>query len=589
MTQAIGVARATKVARLRTASWARRLLPGQDLRWALAFIALGGLIRLGLLLAGWPATDSDEGTMGLMALHINAHGEWPLFFYGQSYMGTLQAYLGAVMFHLFGASVFSLRVGLLLLYLLFMLVMYRLLRLLYGQMYALVGLLLLSLGGPDLLRPQLLALGGYPETLLFGALSLLLALRLALGASDDNARPGWRRLALYLALGITMGLGWWSDQLIFPFLVAALLILLALCRREFLWWGMGALTAGLLVGLLPQFLFLITQPTANTPSAVVALEWQGPNTLTRFFTQFGAHLFGALLVALPNISGFGWLCAVPRLSNGALTAPATAGQFVCLALRGGWSVELLTLGIVATLAAWRALRAHSPDLRRLDSLSPKERRLAATYAGRLALLLGGALTLLFYLMSLASATPAGNARYLIEVTIALPALVYPLWMPGEPGARLGRRAAFSAARRIWRWVALTLLALSLLGGVFATYRASGAARASAQADQSLILDLERLGVHHVHTDYWICYKVAFLSQERITCDVLNTRLVEGFNRYPPYVATVQTDASAAYVFPHKSPQALILTQKAQNPAWAYTLTRMDGYDVYLPRLPAATG
>ena len=149
--------------------------------WAgLALIALGALIRLGLLLSGWPATDSDEGTMGLMALHINTRGEHPLFFYGQSYMGTIQAYLGAALFHLFGASVLSLRLGLLLLFILFLLVMYPLLRLLYGQPFALVGLLLLDLGGPDLLKPQLLALGGYPETLLFGALSLLLALWLTL-------------------------------------------------------------------------------------------------------------------------------------------------------------------------------------------------------------------------------------------------------------------------------------------------------------------------------------------------------------------------------------------------------------------------
>ncbi len=591
-------------------------------RWqALALIALGALgalIRLGLLLSGWPATDSDEGTMGLMALHINTRGEHPLFFYGQSYMGTIQAYLGAALFHLFGASVLSLRLGLLLLFILFLLVMYLLLRLLYGQTFALVGLLLLDLGGPDLLKPQLLALGGYPETLLFGALSLLLALWLARPhplARSPTERGGigtpltWRRLALYAALGLTMGLGWWSDQLIFPMLVVAALLVAIFCRRELLAVrrGLAALVAGLLVGVSPQFLYLLAPSAANNgPSAIAAFEWQGPSTLIRFFTQFVAHLLGELLVALPNITGMGWLCAAPTLPNGALAAPANAGALACLGLRAGWSAGLLALGVVAALAAWRRLPPPPapPPLKRergvrTASLPPQRgrgwgggARDDVIQAGRLALLLGGALTLLFYLVSLAAATPAGNARYLIEMDIALPALVYPLWAVATGEMKLHGFAvapvSSSLSRpRASRWAALGLLMLTLLmlaGGVASAYRASAATRADYQADQTLIRDLERLGVRHMHTDYWTCDKVAFLSQERITCDTLKSDLTEGFNRYPPYVTQVAADPRAAYVFPAMLPQAAALAQRAQHdPAWPYTLTRVDGYVVYIPR------
>ena len=285
----------------------RRLTLRVDGWRPLALIALGALIRLGLLLLGWPTTDSDEGTMGLMALHINTRGERPLFFYGQSYMGTIQAYLGALLFHLFGASVFSLRLGLLLLFTLFLLVMYLLLRLLYGQTFALVGLLLLDLGGPDLLKPQLLALGGYPETLLFGALSLLLAIWLARSASASAARPGWRRLSVYGALGLTMGLGWWSDQLVFPLLVVAALLLVIFCRRELALRGLVALVAGLLVGLAPQFIYLMQPPAVNGPSAIAAFEWPGPSTLLR----------------LPGTSGR--ICSA-RCSSPCPISPAWAGS-----------------------------------------------------------------------------------------------------------------------------------------------------------------------------------------------------------------------------------------------------------------------
>jgi hypothetical protein len=631
-------------------AWLARLAADRAGWLAAGLIAIGALLRLGLILAGWPATDSDEATMGLMALHINAGLEHPLFFDGQSYMGTIQAYLGALLFRLFGASVVSLRLALLLLFILYLVVMWSLLKLLYGPRFALVGLLLLDLGGPDLLKPQLLALGGYPETLLFAALAVLLALRLArphppapspagegepesalgkqlagharhlcsgfplprrgggqgerfrlpraatlrLGSPSPRRERGTggqapRRLALYAALGLTMGVAWWSDQLVFPYLVAAMALLAFFCRRELLhgprWRPLGALLAGLVVGVSPQLIFL-TQPHPEGPSAIAAFEWQGPSTILRFFTQFGAHLFGELLVALPNITGMGWVCVAPTLPNGALAMPATGGAALCLGLRALWSAGLLALGLVAALLSWQALRRSGP-LRAAAGWQGERRAAAVRHGGRLALLLGGALTLALYLVSLAASTPAGNARYLIEMNIALPAMLYPLWALGVGAGEGVARPAWLAAAlaphsRGWRWLALGLVAALLAGGVVATYRLSAATRASAQADQRLIHDLERLGVRHMHTDYWTCDKVAFLSQERITCDTLKSELSEGFNRYPPYVAQVAADPHATYVMPSQLPQAAALRQRAQNPDWHYTLTVVDGYDVWLP-------
>ena len=67
------------------------------------------LLRVFFMYYNWPATDSEEGTMGLEALHIFLKGEHPIYFYGQYYMGVAEAYIGAVMFRLFGISIFSLR------------------------------------------------------------------------------------------------------------------------------------------------------------------------------------------------------------------------------------------------------------------------------------------------------------------------------------------------------------------------------------------------------------------------------------------------------------------------------------------------
>ncbi|HJT59439.1 MAG TPA: hypothetical protein VJ761_23220, partial [Ktedonobacteraceae bacterium] len=99
----------------------------QDL-CAIAIIILGVLIRIVLLSQGWPHTTMDEGTMGQMAVHIAKDGQRPIFFYGQAYMGSLEAYLAAPLFQLFGASLFTLRLGLVLLFTIFLTAMYLLVR-----------------------------------------------------------------------------------------------------------------------------------------------------------------------------------------------------------------------------------------------------------------------------------------------------------------------------------------------------------------------------------------------------------------------------------------------------------------------------
>src|SRR5579884_1669754 len=91
---------------------------------ALALIALASILRIILIANSWPATTSEEGTFGLEAMHIAFHGAFPIFMYGQHYMGVLEAYLGALLFRLFGVSLFTLRLGMIIFFALFLLTMY---------------------------------------------------------------------------------------------------------------------------------------------------------------------------------------------------------------------------------------------------------------------------------------------------------------------------------------------------------------------------------------------------------------------------------------------------------------------------------
>src|SRR5437870_11155391 len=117
------------------------------------------LARIVLIYFNWPVTNSDEGNMGLLAMHVAYRGELPIFFYGLPYMGPLEGYIAAPLFHLFGVSLFTLRLGLLLLFALFLICMYYLTRLLYAEKFALAIVVLLSSGSSLLILLQLRAVG----------------------------------------------------------------------------------------------------------------------------------------------------------------------------------------------------------------------------------------------------------------------------------------------------------------------------------------------------------------------------------------------------------------------------------------------
>ncbi|NUQ06312.1 MAG: hypothetical protein HUU31_20655, partial [Anaerolineae bacterium] len=140
-------------------------------------VAFAALIGRGLLLAsGSVSFHSDEAVVALMARHI-LQGERPVFFYGQAYMGSLDAWLVAVGFVLFGESVTAIRLVQSALYLLIVvtgcLAAYRL----TGRAaLALAAGLLPAVPNTLTALYTTATLGGYNETLLIGNLILILGI-----------------------------------------------------------------------------------------------------------------------------------------------------------------------------------------------------------------------------------------------------------------------------------------------------------------------------------------------------------------------------------------------------------------------------
>ena len=69
---------------------------------------VGLALKLALVAADAFPFNSDEAIVGLMARHI-LNGQWPAFFYGQAYMGSLDASLAAFGFAILGEAVWVIR------------------------------------------------------------------------------------------------------------------------------------------------------------------------------------------------------------------------------------------------------------------------------------------------------------------------------------------------------------------------------------------------------------------------------------------------------------------------------------------------
>jgi hypothetical protein len=166
----------------------RRRPPGPSVRrwngkwraaalWGTMSAAL--LLKLALHLGGAVVFDSDEAIVGLMARHI-LQGARPVFFYGQAYMGSLDAWLVAGVFALFGPSVGAIRAVQGVLFLAHVGLTYLLARRWSGdEVVASLSALLMAWPPVLLTLYTSVSLGGYVETLVLGDLLLLLGWKLA--------------------------------------------------------------------------------------------------------------------------------------------------------------------------------------------------------------------------------------------------------------------------------------------------------------------------------------------------------------------------------------------------------------------------
>ncbi len=183
-------------------------------------------LRLDFLIADNFVVDADEAIVGLMAKHINEGAPLPVFYYGQHYMGSLEAIVAAWLFKIFGISSFSLKLAPLLFAIALVPLIYYLTLECAGIFAARIAALLMAVPPAAFVVWSTKARGGFVEVIFIGGLALLLAIR--------QAKCKDLSLLKTVLIGGLIGVGWWvNNQIIYFALTIALLVLVRFrfCNR----------------------------------------------------------------------------------------------------------------------------------------------------------------------------------------------------------------------------------------------------------------------------------------------------------------------------------------------------------------------
>ncbi len=561
----------------------KRLRLGRFEILALIVITFAIVLRLILLANSWPGFSSEEGTFGLEAMHIAYRGEFPIFMYGQNYMGVLESYLGANLFHLFGVSIFSLRLGMLIFFAFFLISIYCLTKLLYSPQMALITLVVLSVGSSAILLPEMMVLGGAVETLLFGTLLMLLATWLSLSSGQEiSDRKKWQRIAGFAAWGCCAGLGIWSHVLVAPFVLVSGLLLLLFCRREARTWASLALLAGLIIGLLPLIKYNLTASPGHDSYSTLLMAY---NTGKPYGVPTATHLLrrqlsGTFLYSLPYATGLNTPCTAAEMPY----FSATSTPVGCILVQGGWSLgylALLTIAACMAIWGWWKLRKLHPT--KMINWPTEDRHMAILYVAQFMLLLSAAITLFLYAHSPNAGYRPWSTRYLVGLYIATPALLWPLCNGISSGI-----TTFSDKKRhihltiLFRCAIPVLLVLLFATEMLSTTTQIPLNKTSDAQDKAITQYLISTKATHIYSGYWECDRFIFMTQEKIICAVVSEDMSAGLTRYGPYYTTVHADHGAAYVFHQNSLYERNFEEKIAQSNRKFQKIEVAGYVVYRP-------
>jgi hypothetical protein len=305
-----------------------------------AVLVSGGIAAATLLrvLVFWvPALrvlDSDEAVVGLMAMHV-LRGRVPAFYWGQAYGGTLEVFPVAGLFALFGPHTLLLKAVPVALSAAVAWLVWRIGRRTVREPAATVGALLFLVWPAFFIWMSTKERGFYWAALALALGAMLLTLRLA---ERDS------RLELF-ALGLLLGLGWWTTpQILYVALPAGVWLVR---RRPSVLRGTPLVVVGAALGAAP---WLAANVGHHWPS-----RWQSLQPEPNWYLS---HLWGFFWRGFPRAYG------LSLAFSGKWLAPGLAIPIFALILGGfAWALWRRPEGcglLLGTCLAYPFLYASMP-------------------------------------------------------------------------------------------------------------------------------------------------------------------------------------------------------------------------------------
>ncbi len=430
--------------------------------------------------------NPDGAVVHLMVRHVLAGEPWPVFFYGQAYMGSFEPLVSALLAWPFGLSPAVIGCGPAALGVAMVLgVGYWAWRA-AGWRAAVPAMAVLMIGPPAYLHYLAVPRGGYAALLAFTVSTLaggaILLVREAAG------RPA--RWPAYLLLGVGAGLGFWSHYLTLPAAAAVAVAFLAWRRGgAFRVRILAPVVAGFLLGSLPLWIWNARHDWASLAmSGSVGLSPRGALHSLRL-------LVGPRLQELLGVSG---------------------------AARGlRWTAILVHALLV--LPVWSAWGFRRPAVAGAIAAGPDRQVL------RLHLTVAAAYLVFFGACFAASPqyTAFRTPRYL------LPLVPVAAWLAGVGCACAARRWL-----RVVAWTAVVLAVASQLALLPHTFRFSRSAAEKSRRLRHIGQVLQDRGITAAYASY-LLYSINPLSDEAVCCS--DPKL----ERYAPYAERIERDPSPA--------------------------------------------
>ncbi len=339
--------------------------------WICLLLAI--IIRIWLVARTHGVIDGDEVLVGVQAEHI-LHGEFPVYFYGQPYMGSLEAYLVAILIAIGGPSMWTLRGEPILLSLVVVWLTWKLAAAFadaarlppYGKRtFMTIAALLAAI--PPLYDGilELRTYGGYIETFILMLLLLLSALQLT---RRWHAGASQRELALrWAGIGFIIGLGFWIYPLIISAVLAAAIwiacdrIVAAIKLRQQIAAAPGSYAIATLKGLGLAALAIPTSLIGFAP----ALYWGATHQWQNITYLLGLGISTHRYASIRSVARAYVTCVAPRVISGAIPKESS--------LLATFHSFLLVLGLLSILATAAlvaiAFLSQHPSLLRLQRLA----------------------------------------------------------------------------------------------------------------------------------------------------------------------------------------------------------------------------